>query len=873
MHTVPLRQSFILEYALIHRFPFFRTHGVVLLAASLGLCALAAPLLSTATQQSALTAPVTLHNGWKITPAGTHHEAVGDLLLGGVISPDGRWLAFVNGGAAAHQVHLADAATGAIVSSVPVERAQSSGGVAFSKDGKTLYVSGGNAGRIYVFTVNAPGKLLASKPLVIAGMRTELDKKTANPGTDAGRDPMLQDARAQDAYLGGLTLSPNGETLYVTNLAGDSVFALHTRDGAISGERTLLANDRPSAITISPDGKTLYVALWGKGAVVTLNAQTMERRNTIAVGSHPNTVLLTKDGKRLFVACGNDDSVYTLDTVSGKRGERINLRMTPRSPAGATPSALALSPDEKTLYVANSDNNAVAVVNVTIPDRSRVEGFIPTTFYPTLVAVSRDNKRLFIGSGKGYATGPNNLAPGGKIDPVAPKGYPYIVDLLKGVLSTVPVPNATQLSSYTKQVYANSPYRDELLDTPVAAPAPGTNAIPSKPGAASPIKHVLYIIKENRTYDQVLGDMKDASGKAIGNGDPNLCLFGEDVTPNHHALARDFVLLDNLYANGEVSVDGHLWSNGAYVPDAVQRTWPSQYGSKGAPPINTGDFGDPLAETPNGRIWDLCDRAKLSYKTYYYHVDKHRSDAWSKARKAGTRDYDLADIYVKDVAQWEKSGEMPRFMVMALSEDHTKGTRPGTFTPKASVASNDLGLGKIVEACSKSRFWKEMAIFVIEDDAQNGPDHVDAHRTVALAISPYTRRGSVDSTFYSTCSLLRTMELILGVPPMSQYDAAATPLYTAFTATPDTRPFTCLPARIDLQAKNTQTAFGARASMAMNLSEPDQLTTQDEDTLNRVLWHSVKGATSPYPGIVRRPLFNHHGRSIATAPSKKDEDD
>jgi hypothetical protein len=380
---------------------------------------------------------------------------------------------------------------------------------------------------------------------------------------------------------------------------------------------------------------------------------------------------------------------------------------------------------------------------------------------------------------------------------------------------------------------------------------------------------VLYIIKENRTYDQVLGDMKDAAGKPVGNGDPALTLFGEDVTPNHHALAREFVLLDNLYANGEVSVDGHHWSNGAYVPDAMQRTWPSEYGGKGGTPIRYGDFGDPLAETPSGRIWDLCERAGLPFRTYYYHVDKRRSDAWAQARARGTRDYVAADIFLKDLAEWGQSGEMPRFTVMALSEDHTTGTRPGSFTPKACVASNDLAVGKIVEACSKSRFWKEMAIFIIEDDAQNGPDHVDAHRTVALAVSPYTRRGAVDSTMYSTCSLLRSMELILGLPPMTQYDAGATPLYAAFTNRPDFTPYNVRPARIDLDARNLRTAYGASASRAMDLSEPDHLTRQDEDTLNRVLWHSVKGASALYPGIHRSPLFTPSGHSFATPPVAK----
>jgi len=211
-------------------------------------------------------------------------------------------------------------------------------------------------------------------------------------------------------------------------------------------------------------------------------------------------------------------------------------------------------------------------------------------------------------------------------------------------------------------------------------------------------------------------------------------------------------------------------------------------------------------------------------------------------------------------------------MVMSLGEDHTQGTKPGAFTPKASVASNDLALGKIVEGCSRSRFWKNMAIFVIEDDAQNGPDHVDAHRTVALVASPYTRRRAVDSTFYSTCSLLKTMELVLGLPPMSQYDAAATPLYNSFTSRPDFTGYICRPARIDLNTRNLKTALGAKASLALDFSAPDQLTVRDEDTLNRVLWHSIKGADVPYPGIVRRPLFNLQGRPVTTSPHRKEED-
>lgn len=800
-------------------------------------------------------APIRLHNGWQITPAGKH-SFLGDTLSACAFTPDGKFLAVVNGGAAGNAVTFFDVATGAEQQKIALPRSQSSG-IAFAPDG-TLYIGGGNSGQVHIVTTK--------------GQTPERQPSLAVPDLIALNERAESGSTKSPAYLSGLTLSPDGKTLYVTNLTNDAIYSLSLPDGTIKVKKQTATNDRPGSLCLSPDGKTLYVTLWGNVQVLALNAETLETEKTFTVGSHPNAMAITKDAKRLFVSCGNSDAVYVLDTATGQLIERIMMSLTPDSPAGATPSHLALSPDEKSLFVANSDNNAVAVVEIETPGRSTVKGFIPTAYYPTIVTVTPDGKRLFIGSSKGIGTGPNASPDGGKIDPVAPKGYPYIVTLLKGVLSVVDMPNPKQLADYTKQVYANCPYTaDSMKLQPKNAPRPGSNAIPSKVGDPSPIKHVLYIIKENRTYDQVFGDMTDKNGKPIGNGDPNLCLFGEKITPNHHALAREFVLLDNLYADGEVSVDGHHWSNGAYVTDAMQRFWTAQYGGKGAPPIRYGDFGDPLAATPAGRIWDMVEKAGKTYRTYYYHVDKNRSDEWAKARRSNVRDYNAVDIFIKDVAQWEQNGQMPNFMVMALSEDHTSGTRPGAFTPQACVASNDLGLGKIVEACSKSKYWKEMAIFVIEDDAQNGPDHVDAHRTVALVISPYTKRGAVDSTFYSTCSLLRTMELILGANPMSQYDAAATPLYNSFTNKPNLTPYVCRPAQIDLEVKNQATAYGAERSLAFDFSEVDLLTTDDEDALNRILWHSIKGAEVPYPGIVRRPLFAPEGRPINTAEDEEEE--
>jgi phospholipase C len=449
---------------------------------------------------------------------------------------------------------------------------------------------------------------------------------------------------------------------------------------------------------------------------------------------------------------------------------------------------------------------------------------------------------VLIGSGKGFGTGPNDKTPA--IHPVAPQGYPYIVTLMSGRFFLVDAREPGQLGAMTRTVLAVSKYKPNMVEDPDDAPKPGSNPVPSRLGDPSPIKHILYIIKENRTYDQLFGDLT-RNGNPYGNGDPRLTLFGEEVTPNHRQLARDYVLLDNLYASGEVSVDGHHWSNGAYVPDYMQRTWPQQYSDKGTPRLLPS-----LAETPSGRIWDRVRQAGLSYKTYYYHTKDRTNPAWNKARDDGVRDYQAVDIFIDEFRQMEKAGTVPRFMVMALSEDHTKGTRPGVCTPKACVASNDIGIGKIVEAVSKSSLWKEFAIFIIEDDAQNGPDHVDSHRTVGLVVSPYTRNTGVDHTHYTTTSMLRTIELILGVQPMSQFDAAATPMYAAFHLRADVAPYTLRMPTTDLNAINVETQESDLLA-AIDYSEPDQLSLAQEIALNQAIWRTIKG-TVPYPGAVRR---------------------
>jgi len=781
-----------------------------------------------------------LFNGWRISPAG-RHIPTGDMLLGGALSPDGTTLAIANCGWGQHALYLIDIAAENQIARLPVPRAWN--GIAWSPDGKRLYLAGGISNPlndIYLFEKNNDGEWKLGKGFKLTG-----------------NDP-------EKTCVAGLALSADGKTLFALNNSDGKLYALDTADGS-TRTRTPIG-DHPVTCRLSADGTRLYVANWGGAEVVVLDVTVphvpvvLERLPT---AEHPNDIALTGDD-RLFVSCGNADSVTVYD-VEGAREpmEVIKTALTPKSPPGSTPNALAVTRDNRTLYVANADNNSVCVVDISVRGKSRVRGFIPTGWYPSAVLVSADGGKIIIGSGKGTGTRPNPART--PINPIAPSGFEYIGRQLNGLLSFVDAPNDDQLAKYTRQVHANTPYQDAQLSR---ANTSRRTAIPTRVGGRTPIKYVLYIIKENRTYDQVFGDIPR------GNGDPNLCLFGNEVTPNHHALAEQFVLLDNLYCNGEVSQDGHPWSTSAYVTDFTQRSWVLGYSGKGRT-VGTDSVTDPKA----GYIWEACARKGLSYRSYgeyagHKSLAGHISEAYIGKVEPGSpppsRDTDRAEIFIKEFREFERQGKIPRFMIMSLGEDHTSGTRAGAFTPKACVASNDVALGKIVEAVSHSSVWKETAIFVIEDDAQNGPDHIDSHRTIGLVISPYARRGHLDSTMYTTASMLRTMELILGLPPLTQYDAAATPMFESFTDKPDLTPYTALPARIDLNAKNPATAYGAARSAQMDWSEYDRI---DEDALNRILWHSIKGANVPYPVPVRRALTASSGRSQVPPASARDADD
>ena len=806
-----------------------------------------------------------LPNGWTITPAG-RQVTIGDLPLNILPLADGRYALAGTCGFNTHELNVIDLEKGQVVERARVR--QSWFGLAYRPADRVVWWAGGGSGLIHSYRFDPETAKLEriNDPEPILNDLT----RAAAPKLAAPADPNAARFRT------GLVLSRDGRTLYALDINEGRLDALDADSGKLL--RRAKVGVRPYDVVFSPNGAVLYVSDWSQRQVLVVDPADLRVIATIGVGEHPNQIVVDPKQERLFVANASSNTVSVIDARAGVVVETIVTSLFPNAPEGSTPDALAITPDGSTLFVANADNNCVAVVDVATPRRSAIKGFIPTGWYPTALAVTPDGGTLLVGVGKGNQSraNPPSEEYRKQVDEILKretitdlpketlaelKRFPYIGTLLSGAVSIVPIPDDAQLAAYTEQVYKNCPYTDRMLDTADAPTHP--TAIPVKVGDPSPIEHVIYIIKENRTYDQVFGDLPQ------GNGDPTLTLFGREVTPNHHKLAEEFVLLDNLYCNGQVSADGHPWSTMAYNTDYLARNWMLTYSRR------TGiDLDDEamLAKAPSGFLWDACAHAGLSYRSYGEYgnrVSQPDGTVKMEARVPGLvghicpdygipkvpgrrpRDTDNAEVFLAEFREFETNGNLPRLIIMSLGEDHTDGTRPGAFTPQACVASNDLALGRIVEAVSKSRYWPKTAIFVIEDDAQNGPDHVDAHRTVGLVVSPYAKRKVVDSTMYQTVSMIRTIGLILGLPPLSQYDAGATPMFKSFTNVPDLTPYDHEPARIDLNAVNTELAYGAKRSMEMDFSDYDKI---DDFELNEILWRAIKGADAPMPPAVRRAL-------------------
>ena len=752
-----------------------------------------------------------LANGWRITPAG-RTVSVGTLPLALALAPGGGRVLALTSGYSTEGLVTIDAARWAVTDSLALSATWL--GLAVRKDG-AVFVSGGTTNRVW--------------RLAESGLRW------------ARADSVVLADSGASLFASGLGLAPNGGRLAVVGDLCDSVYLL----GASPLRRLAAAatGSHPYSALFSRDGKTLYVSNWGDSTISVYGVAdaALTPRPPLVVPPRPSALALARDGRTLVVAHAAADVVSLVDLREGRVAHTVALGLTARAPHGSGPNAIALAPDGRTLYVANADNNDVAVVRLGGEDGPTVAGLIPTAWYPTAVALSRDGRTLYVANGKGTGAGPN---PQGPTTPGSLRSQ-YIGALLVGSVSRIPVPDAATLRRWTRQVLANSPYRDELL---ARQPWPVASPIPRDTAERSPIRHVLYVIRENRTYDQVFGD------DPRGDGDPRLTLFGDSVTPNAHALARQFVLFDNFYVNGDVSADGHMWSDAAIAGDYNEKTWPANYSGRRDWDFTAGlPAMDPLA----GYIWDAARRAGVSARNYgemcrwdsvagVSRADDRNLDAITDRRFTGwdldVPDSARADEFLRELRLAEDGGDLPQLMILDLPNDHTYGRQPGRPSPRAMVAENDRALGRIVEALSRSRFWKESAVFVLEDDAQNGPDHVDAHRSPLLVLTPYARRGMVDSTFYTTASVLRTIELILGLPPLSQYDAAATPLFPAFTTAPDTAPYAALPSRWPLQEVNP---LGGHSRLDPRVFRAPDLA--DEDVLNREIWGSVRQTPMPAP--------------------------
>ncbi len=649
-----------------------------------------------------------LSNGWRLKPAG-RQVALDTLPMASTLSPDGKYLLVLNGGFNPPSISVLDVASVKEISRTPVADAWL--GLTFAPKGDLVYVGGGSQAAVYEFSFSA-GKLQPARtfPVVEAQKRTNRD------------------------FVGDVAFSPDGRLLYAAELYQNSIAVINPQSGRIIDR--FKTGRRPYRILFHQDGKTFFVSCWADGMVLRHETDNGTVAAKFLLAPHP-TDMIWVPGRakpelkeepnpyvaRIFVATSNTNSVRVLGvTESGevRPSESINLALSPLQPAGMTPSALALDAGRNRLYVACSDENAVVVVDIS-EAHGRVAGYIPTGRYPTAVRALPDG-RLAVLNGKDSPSGTASF-----IGPFSPE----------------------DLEAYTKTVHENSPYRDGKLDD--AGTGEG-NPVPSWPGDPTPIGHVVYVIvNQGLTYDQVLGDVKE------GDGDPSLTRFGQTATPNLHKLAREFVLLDNFYVNGDALADGYNWSVAAIASDYVQKLWPGAAARR----RDRLDFeeSEPAAVPPAGYLWTNARNAGVSMGNYA--SARPGAETW--------------ESFLKDLAGFEKSGEMPRLVLVRL----TSGT----------LADNDRVLGRIVGSLSRSRFWPQSAIFILAAHTGNGPDHVDPRRAPAFVISPYVKRHTLDGTMYNTTSMLRTMELIAGLQPMTQFDAAARPMFRCFQATPDTAPY------------------------------------------------------------------------------------
>ena len=770
---------------------------------------------------------VVLPNGWKLSPAGKSF-GLGDLPLNIAVSSTGRLMAVTNNGQSTQTIQLIDVKAEKVIDSIVIGKSWY--GLTFSNDEKYLYASGGHDNRVVKYAI-ANNKLAFADEFI-------MDKPWPTRVGPAG-----------------LTIDEQRNRLYVVTREDKQFYSFDLSSKKIVSKLGLDAEAYDCKL--GKGAKELYITCWGCDKVLVYDLEKNLWKSPIIVGDNPNEMLVTKDGKYLYVCNSNDNSVSVVDLSTRRVIETLDAALFPNSPSGSTTNSLALDPISKRLYIANANNNCLAVFDVAVPGKSIAKGFVPVGWYPTAVKIV--NSKLWVANGKGMTSLANPFGPSPlrKREEIIHHGFntkdasqvEYIGGLFKGTMSIIDLPNQSSLDMFTKAVYANAAYsqaKAEMAD--VKAP---TFPIPMKVGSPSPIKYVFYVIKENRTYDQVLADVKG------GNGDTSLLLFGKNITPNQHKLAESFVLLDNFYVDAEVSADGHNWSMGAYANDYLEKTWPTSYGSRGG--TYGGEGEREIANNKAGFIWNNCFRYGVSFRTYGEFVsgDKPTLKVLDNNYCSYFPSYTLSIADTTRFRYWKqdfdsllKLNKVPQFNTVRFGNDHTEGIRLGRPTPYAHVADNDLAVGMFIEALSKSPIWNETAVFILEDDAQNGADHVDAHRSTAYVAGGFVKRGFVDHTPYSTSSMLRTMELILGMGPMTQYDAAATPMWRCFDSLARPFDFKAIIPSVGLKEVNLVKNEWQKKSEQFNFAKED---SNNDIEFNKVLWHALKGDI-PFPGP-RRAAF------------------
>jgi DNA-binding beta-propeller fold protein YncE len=937
--------------------------------------------------QQDLTAAVDLPTSKQLLlPVPGDPRRVNSLPMSLAVSPDGRWVVSLNAGYGtsesgyAQSLAVMDAQSGEVLdfpdARVAAGAAQTFfSGLAFSADGTKVYASlasssdpvgdgGKKTGNGIVVYGFADGVLTPQEFLRLPLVKLASGRHTAYLPTGDGTVGV--------SYPAAIAVVPGAkERLLVAENLSDTVALMDAKTGKIEhsfdvSESVDVPSTYPIAVAVTKDGRRAFVALWNASEVVELNLASsaivrrvalLKPKSAIAPGTHPCVLLLDERAGVMYVALSNRDAVAAVAIGTPRAPELavrgyFDTRLPGQSYFGAEPVALAMRADGSRVYAANLGSDAVAVLD---PHRLRSMakakgmaepvGFVPTEWMP-LALVSSGGK-LYVATDKGKGTGPNNLAQRVAVDAMGGRvrtgSSSYIATLLYGSLAAIDESAMESGLKASTEIVLESNRMKAAKET--IRFAGGKN--PGLSPGGSPIKHVIYIIKENRTYDQVLGDLaKD--GKPVGNGDPTLAMYGEAVTPNQHALVLQFGVLDNFYDSAEVSGDGHVWSNAGIGTDYLEDTWQQNYRGRQRTYDYEGMVADgyPLlqhipdvVEPRSGYLWtDMTAHGKTIYHFAEYISSVFCEDKaakkieanpqqgamsggevvcatptirpgealpvewgggknlwpWAIPRLAGniatkpelvghfapeSPDFNLrvpdqirVSVFLRHLAQWEKDraagkDTMPNFIQLRLPDDHTAGTRPGGPSPKSSVADNDLAIGRAVEAISHSAYWDDTAFFILEDDAQNGADHVDAHRSLAIVVSKYAphpkpgQEAFVDSRFYSTVSVLRTMETLLGVPPMNNNDAFASLISTLFTGPGDQAGFTADVSNREnglIYTANNETAPGAAESMKMDFKHADRA---DSDKLNLILWQDAMGS-KPAPAML---LVKH--------PKKKDDDD